>query len=810
MPDLTWLARLGDASIQAIWLPVAAWSFVAVLAEAGVRLGRAEASLALPVRGAVLAALPLSVAVPAILRAVAPETASAVAGLAPGATWLPGIDVGAPALEVIASGPSPVSVALGLAVVVAGVLAAVRLVQFGRAAAAADWTRRHLPDAQAPAQAAVDAACRRLDVARPVRAAQAPAGAAPFTVGWRAPMVALPPDLAPDALDVAAVHEVAHVRRSDYAWHAAQRAVTSAFAAHPLVWVLGRGLDLDRERAADAAVLAACPDRRRAYADLLFSYAARPAPALALGASCGASSLKQRIDAMTRHVTPTHTRRLAWLGRAAGLLALTAVVAVTTAMGPSGSPRLGAEADRQPVERLFLHTTDGAPSSLELWLDPGSTRAHAEAVAAFAASDRPDAVALPLQIHFDDGVLRRDIRMDRGRTSFGDISVVLGQRTSRSPRRDTTDVFDVAEVMPEIIGGVESLADQIVYPELQRRAGVQGTTIVRIVVSAEGEVTDAEVARSSGNDGLDRAAVEAVEGLRFVPGRQDGQAVRVRYMVPVAFRLPADAASRPAPAGRVGAGAPVRRSVPDPDDPDVFGVAEVQPELIGGAAAIQPEYPLLAREAGIEGRVIVQFIVDEQGRVQDAVVVRSPHDMLSEAALATVRELRFTPGQNAGQPVRVRFALPITFRLPAGDAGEGERQDRGDDRPDGSRLDRPAPERPARARIGYDLEGNRLPVRYAGVDVSRLSPGSQQAFTNTFNAIPKIYGQEQRDAGDVEVRYVTDDQGRSNQLEYVRGDRSMMPIAAFLVGTMELAPDARPGPGGSSPGMLRVWYLGER
>lgn len=675
MPDLTWLADLGRASLYSVWLPIAAWSVVAFLAEAGLRLSRAGAPLALPVRGTVLAALPLSVAVPLALRAVAPEAAVAVTGLAPAVTWLPGIDVGAPAAPIALAGPSPVDVALGLAVVVAAVLAVVRLVHLGRAAVAASQTRRRLPDADLHVRQAVDDARRQLGVARPVRAAQAPDGAAPFTVGWRSPLVALPAGLDADALEVAAVHEVAHVRRSDYAWNAAQRLVTSVFAAHPLAAVLGRGLDLDRERAADAAVLSVCPDHRQAYADLLFSYAALPAPPLALGAVRGSSFLKTRIHTMTQNVSPARSRRLAWLGRAAGLLALSAIVVATVAMGPSPLPHLGAEVDRSVVDRLFLHTDDdGAPESLELWLVEGSTEADARAVADVADTEEADAVALPLRVHFGSESLRRNIRLSRGLTSFGRVSVGLGGRKASSTGRDTTDVFETVEVQPELIGGLKGITDRLVYPEIQKRAGIQGRTIVQFIVSIEGSVTDAQVARSSGNDELDRAALNAVQSARFVPGRQDGEPVRVRFALPVTFRLPAGGTPGDAPAGEteMGAGVTVRQSVPDPDDPSVFGVAEVQPELIGGPAAIQPEYPLLARGAGIEGRVIVQFIVDEEGGVQDAQVMRSPHEMLSEAALAAVRRLRFTPGQNAGQPVRVRFALPVTFRLPEGErAAEG-------------------------------------------------------------------------------------------------------------------------------------------
>lgn len=104
---------------------------------------------------------------------------------------------------------------------------------------------------------------------------------------------------------------------------------------------------------------------------------------------------------------------------------------------------------------------------------------------------------------------------------------------------------------------------------------------------------------------------------------------------------------------------------PEPQEPEVFEVAEVQPVLIGGLEELQRnvEYPEFARRAGIEGRVIIQFVVDERGNVVDPVVARSPNDALSEAALEAVRQAKFQPGQQRGRPVKVRFSLPVTFRL---------------------------------------------------------------------------------------------------------------------------------------------------
>ena len=98
---------------------------------------------------------------------------------------------------------------------------------------------------------------------------------------------------------------------------------------------------------------------------------------------------------------------------------------------------------------------------------------------------------------------------------------------------------------------------------------------------------------------------------------------------------------------------------------EVFVVVEDRPELIGGMAALQKavEYPEFAKKAGIEGRVFVQFIVDEQGNVQNPQVTRGVHKLLDQAAVEAVKEMKFKPGRQRGKPVKVQMSLPVTFRL---------------------------------------------------------------------------------------------------------------------------------------------------
>ncbi len=97
----------------------------------------------------------------------------------------------------------------------------------------------------------------------------------------------------------------------------------------------------------------------------------------------------------------------------------------------------------------------------------------------------------------------------------------------------------------------------------------------------------------------------------------------------------------------------------------VFVVVEKMPELKGGIAALMKHirYPEIARKAGLEGRVYVQFIIDERGKVHNPVVVRGIGGGCDEAAIEAVKKVTFTPGLQRGKPVKVKYSLPIMFKL---------------------------------------------------------------------------------------------------------------------------------------------------
>ena len=101
---------------------------------------------------------------------------------------------------------------------------------------------------------------------------------------------------------------------------------------------------------------------------------------------------------------------------------------------------------------------------------------------------------------------------------------------------DSSEPFFSVEDMPAPIGGMAALHKAIRYPDLARRAQVEGTVTISFVVDEKGDVSEATVVKGIGA-GCDEEALRAVLATKFSPGRQRGNAVRVRMSLPVRFRL---------------------------------------------------------------------------------------------------------------------------------------------------------------------------------------------------------------------------------------------------------------------------------
>lgn len=102
----------------------------------------------------------------------------------------------------------------------------------------------------------------------------------------------------------------------------------------------------------------------------------------------------------------------------------------------------------------------------------------------------------------------------------------------------------------------------------------------------------------------------------------------------------------------------------------IFTVVETMPEFPGGQGELLKylaksiKYPVIAQENGIQGRVTCSFVVNRDGSIVDAEVIRGVDPSLDKEALRVINSMpKWSPGKQRGKPVRVKYTVPVTFRL---------------------------------------------------------------------------------------------------------------------------------------------------
>ena len=115
---------------------------------------------------------------------------------------------------------------------------------------------------------------------------------------------------------------------------------------------------------------------------------------------------------------------------------------------------------------------------------------------------------------------------------------------------------------------------------------------------------------------------------------------------------------------------PVEVEEEEVEEQQIFQVVEEMPEFPGGMAECMKflskniKYPTISQENGVQGRVIVQFVVNRDGSIVDPVVVRGVDPYLDKEALRVIASMpKWKPGKQRGKEVRVKYTVPVTFRL---------------------------------------------------------------------------------------------------------------------------------------------------
>jgi TonB family protein len=177
------------------------------------------------------------------------------------------------------------------------------------------------------------------------------------------------------------------------------------------------------------------------------------------------------------------------------------------------------------------------------------------------------------------------------------------------------------------------------YPQEARDKHIEGAVELRVVIGADGNVKDLSV--TSGDPLLARAALAAVRQWTFEPKRVDGQATEAEVAICVAFRS-------------LSVGNVVGKGI------GCRSTESVTPA--GILFQVPPIYPAKARKKHIEGQVLLQARIGDDGRVQDLSVI-SGNPELTQAAIDAVRQWQYAPTLKDGKPVEVSTKITVNFTM---------------------------------------------------------------------------------------------------------------------------------------------------
>lgn len=277
----------------------------------------------------------------------------------------------------------------------------------------------------------------------------------------------------------------------------------------------------------------------------------------------------------------------------------------------------------------------------------------------------------------NDKYMLKGIRYDQKERT--NLKIVMDDQWQNPPSNDPNNpVFEVVEIMPEFPDGgmsglMQFLSKNIQYPINAQKNHTQGRVTVQFVVNKDGSISEPKIIRGVDPD-LDGEAIRVISLMpKWKPGMQKGQPVRVKYTVPVMFRLSDNGQKEEyKPIPKIDETVVVgyaSKQAPAEEDP-VFEVVENMPEFADGMGGLMQylskniKYPVEAQKAGIQGRVIMQVIIDKNGNVTNPKVTQPVDPLLdTEAIRVTASMPKWKPGTQRGMPVNVKYTFPIVFRL---------------------------------------------------------------------------------------------------------------------------------------------------
>jgi TonB family protein len=251
--------------------------------------------------------------------------------------------------------------------------------------------------------------------------------------------------------------------------------------------------------------------------------------------------------------------------------------------------------------------------------------------------------------------------------SCGLILITFCANTNSPPDTAALEekIHVTADEMPKF-GGREAhhfifwLERNLIYPEAAIADSIQGKVYVQFVIDANGHIKDVKIAKGV-HTLIDNEALRLVNSSTgWVPGKVNGKPASILLTFPVNFEISGH--KRPNF---------LDLTINNHNEDTVYILAEVMPEFLGNKnknfreyIAMNIRYPREALEMGIQGTVYVQFVINTEGDVTDAVVIRSAGRILDAEALRVILfSPKWEPGKINDRNVRVKQTFPVSFKI---------------------------------------------------------------------------------------------------------------------------------------------------
>lgn len=359
----------------------------------------------------------------------------------------------------------------------------------------------------------------------------------PIGYGLARPVVLLPAqskEWDQQRLGVVLLHELTHIRRMDSLARLLEQIVRAAYWFHPLAWLAAAHFRREQERSCDDAVIAAGIGRSDYAAHLVALAGSLSRSAIGMAE---ASGLEQRVRAL---LDSSRTRRP--LSRAACVAAIAALIAAAI-------PLAAVRAQNSGSISGSVYDPSGAvvPIAVVRLTSVNSTNeeiAHADAAGVYRFANIPSG-KYDLQVSAPGfkiftrtameitGNATANIRLELG--EINETIEVLGRGSAQVPHAAATP--NVIEVGGRVQAA--KLMSQVppVYPPAAQSAGIEGTVVLRAIISEQGTAPEVQVASQSADDSLVQAAIDAVKQWRYAPTLLNGHPVKVLTTITVNFKL---------------------------------------------------------------------------------------------------------------------------------------------------------------------------------------------------------------------------------------------------------------------------------